>query len=227
MKTKTFSLACVTGIALALASSLTICSCGGSGSSMAKDAISKAETEVAVTKSTLFSEVGAIAQQAKSAKKTVNDAIKAERKKLNPKSESEAQAAMEKMEKLGEQGKAAEKEIKSYFNAKLAQLEAALVGKEVPCDFDKEVFSSVKVTIESFPDTTGLVMNATLTVADKYTKPYVSWVYLDAAGKEGSPLADYPNGLKGGVEAGGSFSLKLNDYVGNVDKLAKIYFKKP
>lgn len=208
----------------AVGMSLALASCGNSGgSSTAKDAIAKAEAEVPAASNSLVGELPSLCLQYQAALKNAAATLNAQRKEVNPQSEAEYKEAEKKFAELEGEMKQCEKEIKSVYLPKISEKENALVGKEVPCEFDPAIFSNVTVTIESFHDTTGVNLVAKATTVGKYTAPCASWKYLAEDGTEIQPGASYD--LKDCTDSG--FQVTLTTSLSSLDKATKIKFIKP
>lgn len=204
--------------------SLALASCGNSGgSSTAKDAIAKAEAEVPAVDNSFVGDLPSLCLQYQAALKNAATTLDAQRKETNPQSEAEYKEAEKKFAELEAEMKQCEQEIKSVYMPKIAEKETALVGKEVPCEFDSEVFSAVKVTIESFPDTTGVNLVAKVTTVGKYTAPCTSWKYLAEDSTEIVTGTSYD--LKDRTDSG--FQVTLTTSLASLDKATKIKFIKP
>lgn len=204
--------------------SLAIASCGSSGeSSTAKDAVAKAEAEVPAVDNSFVGQLPSLCLQYQAALKNAAKTLDAQRKEINPQSEAEYKDAEKKFAELEAAMKQCEQEIKGIYMPKIAEKEAALVGKEVPCEFDPTIFSNVTVTIESFPDTTRVNLVAKASTIGKYKAPCASWKYLAEDGKEIQPGASYD--LKDCTDSG--FQVTLTTNLAALDKATKIKFIKP
>lgn len=171
--------------------------CGGSGSSEADDAIAAAEKEVAIEQSDLWGAIPSLQIQYKAARKNVKEVFKAQRDKLlEGASEDNAGEVMKKGKALNAQNDTAEARLKGHYEAKLEEAAKAIAGKEVPCEWNKEAFSNVTAVIKANDSEITyrpvvVELSITLAAPFKSSAPSVTWRFLDAAGEEITPMAEY------------------------------------
>lgn len=205
------------------ASGVLLLSCGGSSNSLVKDAVSKAEAEVAIEENTFIGSLPSLALQQESAQKAVRKAIEEQIKELGtPSSEADYKSFEEKVAKINSGAEEALLAIRTEYYGKYAEAEKNFIGKEVPSEFDKNLFSSAKCTIESFPDTTGVKIKAVLTPVGKGKMVCALWDYCDEKGNKLSSGASYDID-----KSGDNITVEIITNLVSLNKAAKIKFRKP
>ena len=164
---------------------IVLTSCGGnsaSGSSAVKEAISAAESEIALTETPVFGNLPSLFEQKLEAGTILGKHFR------ELKTED-----MDKAVKNKQLRDEAEKELAAYYNEKIGTAAEALDGKNIKVEFDKSQFTDATVTLKVTEKEMGyfnFVFDAT-PVKPINKEVEFKWIYMDAEGNELQVSSDY------------------------------------
>ena len=175
-------------LSLGLAAMVMMNSCGGGSSTTSENglydkAIQSAEEAVPIVNNPVVGDLVSLNQQSLSAGDSLYAFYNREKRNLGE------NASDEEIGKLHENYVSAKEKIEKYYKDKMSAEEEKLVGQEVPVEFNKEQYSSVKACITKF-ERTEVYFEITMTLAAplkniKDGKPVANWAIL---GEDGSVL---------------------------------------
>lgn len=229
--TKFFCTLAVSAIAV-----FALTSCGGGTAdptdpkSIEQTAISQAEAAVPLTESPMLGTLPSLCQQRKAARDSAGVIAKNAQKSLDVTDEASAKKAFAEAEKISAARKEAEKAIATLYDTKVEDAGKAMIGKEVPVEFDATQYSAASAKIIEITDSqvsfeASLTLSCPLAGSIK-TMKYVVWRYLDANGAEVQKGATTVNPEADGFDdaQGGTFTVKLTTNLRSVADAAKIRF---